>query len=154
MLLINELHKLRNRTRVERGLIVEALFCLGLMRAALLLLPFWRIAGIMGLAQCGAGVMSESLSTDKAASVGWALRSAASRTPWASTCLVQALAGILMLRARNIPGIICLGVSKDSSDPEPLSAHAWLHSGKVILTGADGHEQFVAISAFVWSPKS
>lgn len=154
MLLINELHKLRSRTRFERGLILEAFFCLGLMRAALLVMPFWRITGMMGLTQCGADVMSESLFADKAASIGWALRAAASRTPWVSTCLVQALAGSLMLRTRNIPGIICLGVSKNSSNTEPLSAHAWLHSGKAILTGADGHEQFVTVSAFVWSPKN
>ncbi len=50
-----------------------------------------------------------------AKSIGRAVRTAASRTPWESKCLAQALAAALMLRWRQIPFVLTLGVAKTSN---------------------------------------
>jgi hypothetical protein len=51
-----------------------------------------------------------------------------------------------MLRRRGVPSTLYLGVMKD--DTAGLSAHAWVRSGDVVLTGATGRERFTVISTF------
>lgn len=53
-----------------------------------------------------------------------------------------------MLKRRNIPGTVYLGVAINKTIPDKLSAHAWLRYGSAILTGADGHRQFTVVSTF------
>jgi len=78
--------------------------------------------------------------------VGWAVRAVARRTPWKSNCLVQAVAAKIMLRRRGIPSTVYLGVAKDPG--KDLSAHAWLRSGDVILTGKRNSGEFTVLSVF------
>ena len=80
--------------------------------------------------------------------VGGAVRSAAGWTPWGSVCLPQATAAKWMLKRRNIPATVYLGVMKDESRPEKLAAHAWVRCGEFILTGAKGHQQYTVVSKF------
>lgn len=72
----------------------------------------------------------------------------ASCTPWASTCLVQALAGLLLLRQRGVSGTLYLGMARQPNGPESMSAYAWLRCGSVIVTGAAGREHHTVIAAF------
>jgi hypothetical protein len=53
-----------------------------------------------------------------------------------------------MLKRRNIPATVYLGVMKDESRPEKLAAHAWVRCGEFILTGAKGHQQYTVVSKF------
>jgi hypothetical protein len=79
--------------------------------------------------------------------IGRAIRTAARRTPWESKCLAQALAAALMLRWRQIPFVLTLGVAK-TIEPNPgIDAHAWLFSGDILLTGA-GYERYSVIAQF------
>jgi hypothetical protein len=81
--------------------------------------------------------------------VGWAVRAVAGRTPWTSTCLMQAVAGAALLRRRRIPAQVHFGVAKDPAQPDGLSAHAWLTCGGRVLTG-DGpqRERFAAVGVY------
>jgi hypothetical protein len=142
------LHKLQALPWAERWLLLEAAAWLGLVRAALWLIPFRRIVTWMGLAQGESQPEAVPALAAQAAQVGWAVQAVARRTPWQSACLAQALAGSLMLRRRGLPGTLYLGVSKDAAGPEKLAAHAWLRCGDHILTGANGHERFKVISTF------
>lgn len=64
----------------------------------------------------------------------------ASRLPWHSTCLVRAVAGMLLLRRRGIGGaVIRFGVRKGAV---ALEAHAWLLLGKAVLLGEDETETY------------
>jgi len=145
---IDNLRKFSARTWQERGLFVEAFVLLGVMRAAVLLLPFRRITSLLGLAQGEATSGSQAgLAVDPAA-IGWSIQAAAARTHWESACLAQALTGMLMLSRRGINATLYLGVAKDVSDPETMTAHAWLRCGDAILTGAGGVERYSAISSF------
>jgi hypothetical protein len=59
--------------------------------------------------------------------VGWAVRGAAVRTPWHSSCLAQALAGAQMLKHRSLPAILRLGAARNPTKSKKLEAHVWLH---------------------------
>ncbi len=64
----------------------------------------------------------------------------ASRLPWHSTCLVRAVAGMLLLRRRSIGGaVIRFGVRKSGA---ALEAHAWLLLGDSILLGRGEAESY------------
>jgi hypothetical protein len=142
---VNDLLKLRTRTRSERWRLVEAVFLLALMRTAIALFSFRRVASWLYLVEGTLTSDIDPLCGAAAAEIGWAIRTAAMRTPWESTCLVQTLATAIMLSYRRIPCTLCLGVAKNE---HRIIAHAWLRCGRVILTGAGGHERFTTISAF------
>lgn len=80
--------------------------------------------------------------------VGWAVRAASRRTPWASKCLVQALAGSVMLRRRRIGGIVYLGLYRPDKAANSMLAHAWLRTNNAILTGRAGHEKYTVVARF------
>lgn len=147
--MINTFEKIRSRTWAERGLLLETLLLLGLMRVAILLFPFQRIARWLkmepGEPQTGQISKSQRVLAER---IGWAIRAAAARTPWQSACLVQALVGMLMLQRRQLPGTLTLAVAKNGIMPEGFAAHAWLRCGDIILTGEGGHEQYKVLSTF------
>jgi hypothetical protein len=143
------LHKLRSRTWNELRLLPEALLLLGVMRLAVLCVSFQRIAAFLGLKQEASP--SHILNPEQSGEVekiGWSLRAMSVRTPWESTCLTQALAGMVMLQRRNIPVLLFLGVARAASGPESMAAHAWLKCGETIVSGEGGYERFTVISTF------
>jgi hypothetical protein len=152
--LIETFGKLRARSWREIALATEALLLLGVFRAAILLLPFRRITAMMGLVQVTPDRFSGGTPVAAPEQFGWALQAAAARTPWESACLVQALAGMVMLSRRNVSSTLYLGVAKDASGSEAMAAHAWLRSGNSIVTGGAGSERYAAISSFCRSVPS
>jgi len=143
------LHKLCSRNWRELRLLPEALLLLALMRPAVLLIPFQRIAGFLGLKQTLSSPADVSRDQSREADyIGWSLRAMAFRTPWESACLTQALAGIIMLQRRGIPALLFLGVAKDEASPQTMVAHAWLKCGNAIVTGEGGYERFTVLSTF------
>jgi len=146
MPLRSDLQKLRARSCSERSLLLEALACLALGRAAILVLSFRQMAGWLGLTPGHALVEFDPGKARMAANIGWAVRTVAARAHGSATCLTQTLAGAVMLRRRGIPCTLSLGVARNR---DGIAAHAWLGCGNVILTGADGHERFTLISSFV-----
>lgn len=149
---IDDLRKFSARTWQERRLFIEAFVLLGVMRAAILLLPFRRITRLLGLAQGDAPALPARGAAADPAMVGWAIQAAAARTHWESACLAQALAGMAMLSRRGIGATLYLGVAREESGAENMAAHAWLRCGDAILTGAAGVERFSAISSFARTP--
>ena len=57
-------------------------------------------------------------------------------------CFAQAIAAQRLLRKKNIPSKLYLGVHKKETD---FKAHAWLTSGDVFVTGKKGHEAFTSM---------
>jgi hypothetical protein len=140
----------------DRSLILAAFGWLALFRAMILVFPFKKILGLTGLAPGespgGSGVPGRNPSSDaQSRRVGWALRTASAHSPWKSACLVQALAGMRMLRRRGIPSTLYLGLARNASmrnSSDGIAAHAWLRCGDIIVTGGAGRERFTEISAF------
>ncbi|MBI5302702.1 MAG: lasso peptide biosynthesis B2 protein [Chloroflexi bacterium] len=145
---MNRLRKLRATSWSERWLLFEALVWLGMMRAAIHLFPFRRIADGLGLTQGADAVTLDSVRAAQAACIGWAVHAVAARVPWLSTCLVESLAAVILLQRRGIPATLYLGVAKDTTAPEKMVAHAWLRCGDGIVAGAHGRERFTVVSTF------
>lgn len=129
----------------------------GLVRAALLLLPFRRLARFLGVPH--GNIQLTPLATPDqvrlAARIGAACALVARYTPWQSLCLVQAVMAKTLLDHYRIPYALYLGVSKPGAragtqgEVPGLKAHAWVAVGPRVIAGRDGHRAFTVVSTFV-----
>jgi hypothetical protein len=139
----------RGLSPTERRLLIEAIGWLGLLRVAAAMLPFRRLASLLRLAQADPAEVSLPSCTGhraRAEEIGWAVQGVAARTPWLSTCLVQSLAGYVMLRRHDVPSVVYLGVAKDAGGE--LIAHSWLRCGDRFVTGGGSQHRFSVIAAY------
>jgi hypothetical protein len=144
----------RGISLAEWRLLLEAIVWLGLVRVATATLPFRRVASLLRLTQSDASDVSSGRLADResgragrdAGAIGWAVQGAAARTPWPSTCLVQSLAGHVMLRRHGVPSVLYLGVAKDAAGE--FTAHSWLRCGDYIVTGGGSAQRYSAIAAY------
>ncbi|MHA6485259.1 lasso peptide biosynthesis B2 protein [Paenibacillus sp. strain BS8-2] len=67
-------------------------------------------------------------------------------TPWESKCMVQAMAGMMMLKRRGIASTLYLGTARDENGQ--LIAHAWLRSGSCYVSGYEGMNRFIVVEKF------
>lgn len=79
-----------------------------------------------------------------AATIVWAVEAMARRVPRAS-CLTQALAAKLLLRAFGLGSHLCLGVARAADGS--LRAHAWLERGGRPILGGAGIQSMVLLPA-------
>ncbi|MGD2087436.1 MAG: lasso peptide biosynthesis B2 protein [Candidatus Aminicenantes bacterium] len=128
----------------EKVLFWEALYRLLWARLAILIFPFRKIAPRLGEHMKETPKEEQPQYTRTLMQIAQALRRAGRYTPWESACLVQSIAGKMMLKRRKIPSTLYLGVTKEKKEKKKLKAHAWLRSGNIILTGQKG----VNLSAF------
>jgi hypothetical protein len=125
--------------RVALG--AEALACLALARALVILLPFRVLARRLGARM---GETPEVVAISPAArDVGWGIGAAAARSPWRSKCLEQAIAAKMMLRRRGIHSTLYLGVTSD-----PIAAHAWVRVGDWNVTGGQDVSRYAVVASF------
>lgn len=143
-------HKLKARAPAGRRLLLETLFRLAWARIVIRLISFRRITALLGLMPGESYAVLTPAQSATAAQIGQAIRIAATRTPWRSACLEQALAGAAMLHRRNLPITLYLGVARDGMQSDGMAAHAWLRCGVTIVTGEDGHERFAIVGRFRW----
>lgn len=130
----------------RRRLLREALASLFLARAALAFVPFRRLAAGLGEMDTDSVAEIPEAEGQVAADIAWAIQATASRVPWDSRCLAQAMAGYRMLWKRGIPSTVYFGVKKDPQ--APFSAHAWLRCGAFIVTGEAGHADYRVLCRF------
>lgn len=123
----------------------------GLFRLAVVVLPFRWYRGVLGQhwGNTELCVLTSDRQLQRAWQIGRAVELAARFTPWESKCLVQALVGACWCRLYGIPYVVHLGVRKDEA--EGMKAHAWLCTGKAVITGREGHRSFTIVSTFVHS---
>jgi hypothetical protein len=147
---LRSLHRYLRRPLRERLLLLEALAYLGLARLAILLLPFRWLVPLLGQQQRETPAAETPTFHPTLQAVARAVTTTSRHTPWESACLVQAIAAKLMLKRRAIPSTLYLGVAKEDNR---LTAHAWLRTGSLILTGGAGRERFTIISTFAEKPR-
>ena len=152
--MIRRLRKFFALDRQQKKLFIQAFFLLGWVRISLLRTPFKVLLAKLDLHR--ESVLQPPLepsAREEARSIGWAVRTAASFTPWNSTCLVQVLAAPSMLRKQGIAGVLYLGVTNDGAEQgsSGFLAHAWLMCNGEFITGEAGHEQYTVISSLSWS---
>ncbi|MDK9709538.1 MAG: lasso peptide biosynthesis B2 protein [Desulforhopalus sp.] len=129
---------------------MESFLMLGIARLAVLLLRFKWLTLLLGEKKTKIDEYKDSAksSISLARSIGKTVGSAANYTPWESLCLPQAVAALWMMKRRGIACTLCLGVAKHKSDPDKLTAHAWLCCDGVILTGAENYEKYTVVAMF------
>lgn len=119
-----------------KGLMIEAFLLLGYSRFIVLHFQFKKIANILGKSNTETVKANDEINLDKVKMIARAIRTMSKSTPWESKCLVQAYAAKLMLKKRNQPCTVYLGVSKDENGQ--MIAHAWVRCGEMYVTGGDG----------------
>jgi hypothetical protein len=127
-------------------MLVEAACWLVCARLAVLLVPFRFLAPMLGVARGDPPTAEAPSNREVARRVSWAVTTVGRHTPWRSTCLVQAIAAMAMLRRRRLPSVLYLGVGKQ--DEKNMRAHAWLTSAGITLTGAPVDSGLTVVSVF------
>lgn len=137
----------RERSTAELASVAQAFVSLTLATLAVRTIPFRFIARAIGLRPGERPTQTlDTVDAAHAARIGWAVNAAARRLPWTTTCLMQAIAAAILMRARGLPATLHLGVARADGI---ATAHAWLQCGELVLTGADEHQQFTELACFV-----
>jgi hypothetical protein len=141
----------------DTWLFIEAVFWLALARFAILTIPFRWSAKLLNLRpdrdMSWDEVDCDTPSLVSVRRIRRILKVASARTPWKSTCLTLALAGVGMLRFRHLAATMALGVMKNAEQSGGMEAHAWLSTGGFILTGARERGSYRVIATFTYEPK-
>lgn len=130
--MIRQIKKVLSLSWREQWLFFEAYILTGVVRLAILVIPFKYSSKILGKS------MQESFTTEcdekvaMALKIGWIIQAVSRRTLWDSKCLVQATVGKILLRQYGIANTLYLGLAKREGK---LIAHAWLRCGDRIITG-------------------
>ncbi len=127
---------------------LEAILCLAFIRLVVSWVPFRHIAPHLGRPMEESPEEASTWSRHCARRVAWGIYRVKSRFPWKNTCLVQAIAAMIMLRRRHQPSTLYLGVSTQDAEFE---AHAWLRSGEVVVTGGEEKNKYKVLSSYMKS---
>jgi hypothetical protein len=146
LILISGLIKFFGLSWLEQRLFIEA-FCLtGVVRLAVLLLPFRWLTPVLGKHMRESPMKEDAIKLEAAKRVSRVVETVSLYTAWESKCLVQAIAVKIMLRQRGIANTLYLGVGKN--EKKSLVAHAWLRCGEAIITGGQGRERYAIVGKF------
>lgn len=145
MTALRRLRLLLTYDRAVIALLPEALWRLLLARIRLLL-PFARTAPQLGLQSQETAAVTQAGDAPRIQRITRAIRVAGKLTPWKSTCMVRAVAGLRMLEKRGIDSTLYMGVAKDKQGR--MIAHAWLRSGPYYVSGDDVMRGFVVVEKF------
>lgn len=123
----------------------------GLIRAAILILPFKRLSPYLGqhYQNCELSPLVSESQRLLAWRIGRITELTARYTLWDSNCLVQAFMARTLLEIYHIPYVVHLGAKMTGDTSGPMQAHAWIKVGTWIVTGRDGHRAFGIVSSFV-----
>jgi hypothetical protein len=144
--LISKIKVFSRLSFASKRLLFEALLYSAVARAVILLIPFKKYRKYFGRVNEETPLDINREQYIVIRTVEWAVKAVCLRTPWESKCLVQALTAQRMLKKREIASTLYLGVNKNVKDN--LSAHAWLRSGQVYVTGGYNKDEFVQVAKF------
>ena len=127
-------------------LLLGSLWLMGIVRLAILILPFRYLTKFMGkkMAESPSQINPKLLS--RAVTVGWCVNILSNFTPWESKCLVRAFTAHIILQMLKIPSTLYFGMAK--TDSNKLLAHAWLRCGDFMITGDREREGFKSVAQF------
>ena len=122
----------------------EAFFLSLFYRLQIKCRPFPALARHWGTP--GLETSREAVHPKIAADISWAVGAVCRRTPWHSSCLVQALTARKMLIRRGLSCTLYMGARRDKAGH--ALAHAWLRSGKKFIAGGDGSLLYAVTSVY------
>lgn len=131
-----------NKLRIE---FIQTFIYTGMYRAFILFVPFNKLRKRMGKHKEESAEKVDIEIYRKAKHISWVVTLIASKTPWESKCLVQALTAQKMLKKVDIATTLYLGVRKDGNE---IKAHAWLRCGEYYVTGGAIRDQYAVVAKF------
>ncbi len=139
--------KLRRLDREAVGLLLEVAAELLFSWIVIRTQPFRTIAARLG--RTGTVAVTDCSRFSEAARIRWAMAAVSRRTPWTSTCLMQALSAQRMLRRRGAPATVYLAMLEGGKPPDtPILAHAWVRCGDLVITGQCDESRYRVIATF------
>ncbi len=126
-------------------LFIEAFIYLGWARF-LVFMPFSKVAPTLGSYMNETSRSETPQNSPIIKNVAQVINIASRYTLWDSKCLVRAIAALKMLERRRIESTLYLGTAKERNGE--LIAHAWLRSGPIYITGAEGKSRFTIVGKF------
>lgn len=145
MITLRRIGLLLKYDKAALALIPEALWRLLLVRIQLLF-PFAKTAPQLGVKSLETPAVSKETDVPRIQQITKAIRVISRYTPWKSTCMVRAVAGLKMLEKRGIESTLYMGVARDKQGQ--MIAHAWLRSGAYYVSGDDAMQGFVVVEKF------
>ncbi|QUL55756.1 lasso peptide biosynthesis B2 protein [Paenibacillus tritici] len=145
MMTLRRIGLLLKYDKAALALIPEALWRLLLVRIQLFF-PFAKTAPQLGVKSLETPEVSREADIPRIRQITKAIRVISRYTPWKSTCMVRAVAGLKMLEKRGIESTLYMGVARDKKGK--MIAHAWLRSGAHYVSGDDAMQGFVVVEKF------
>ena len=132
----------RNRAALGRAVVL-----VGLVRAALAVLPFRHVTRALRRMARPQPRLTQRLDAPLAfRRIVWSAETAGRWLLPNRPCLTQALVGHLLLRRRGYAAELRIGVAKEEGR---LAAHAWIEQdGRIVLGGASSREHYRPLPAF------
>lgn len=141
------------KNRLKRILLMIFIWgLLGITRVMILLVPFRKLASIMGKSKEEASKLLTEKDKRRSRKLGNMIAYVSDHTPWDSKCFVQALTGLIALRMFSIPSTIYFGIRKQHNSS--LIAHAWLRAGDQVITGCEEMPLFTPVATYTKHIKS
>jgi hypothetical protein len=139
----------QRKPREEKLLFVPSFLLLGMAQLTLHTVPFRRIAPLLGhdVRTAASVPLADARQAARALHIGRAVRTAACYTPWESKCLAQAMAARALLGMSGLPYGLYLGVGRRGESG--VTAHAWVCTGPVAVTGGRSFGRFAVVGAFL-----
>lgn len=138
------------RPGFEQAWFVPVWLLLGTSRLLILFVPFRRLAPRLGQ-QAGIApwvpLVGERREA-RAISIARVVALAARHTPWEANCFSQALAARILLGIYGVRYCLFFGIERGSAGTT-MTAHAWIASGRVAVTGGASFDRFAVVACFV-----
>lgn len=129
----------------KKLLLIETVFTLAWARI-LVWLPFSKVAPSLGAYMKETPMVKNETNAKAIEQIASAISLMSRHTPWQTHCLARAFTGMIMLKRRRIESTLYLGTGKDKNGK--LTAHAWLRSGVIYVTGADVMDQYTVVGSY------
>jgi hypothetical protein len=142
------IQKLTTFVFLEKGkkiLLLEAYVYLAWARI-LKKIPFSKLAPSLGTHMAETTTIDNPYHRENIRYVSDAIHIMSRYTFWESMCLVKAIAGMKMLKRRQIESTLYLGTTRDKEGK--MIAHAWLRSGSYFISGAEEKDKFTVVAKF------
>lgn len=127
-------------------LILESTLCLALARLVVSRASFRRLEPYLGAPKQESPGQSSPHQRGCAHRVARGIYLVRRRLPWNNTCLVQAVAAMMMLKRRGQTSTLYMGVTIQDDEFE---AHAWLRCGDVIVTGGEEKDKYKLMNSYM-----
>jgi len=140
----SRLARLRKLGGADWLLLGEAAVAVTIASAAIALLPFRRLAGLMGRDGPPEQPSAEAVAVVR--KVRWSVEATSRRLPWKTVCFQKGLALHWMLRRRRLDSRLHYGVAQSAE--EGLRAHVWVSWREGMVIGGEVADQFTCLAIY------